>query len=208
MLQSDDYRSDVFGNDAKNVKLVTIFFGANDASDEKLNPRQHVPIPRYKENLKRIVSIVKNECNEDVKILIICPPPICHEERLKYQVQRYGDKATGELERTLELSKSYAEAASEVASELSLPCLNTWQIMCNQGDSTWKSYLCDGLHFSEPGNMFMGENLLKLIQENFSNLHVEPCPHTGNYGSSGSSSKLMKTAPWHDEIDHLKGVPI
>ena len=164
---------------------------------------EHRALERYKANLKRIVSIVKEECGQDVKIFIICPPPICHEARLKFQVERYGDKATGILERTLELSGKYATAASEVALELSIPCLNLWQDMCAEGEEKWQTFLCDGLHLSEAGNIFVGEKIISLIKDKFPDIAITPCPYTGHYGTSGSTSNLKQIAPWHDELQPI-----
>ena len=36
---------------ADNTAAVTLFLGANDASLKDLNPKQHVPLEEYKENL-------------------------------------------------------------------------------------------------------------------------------------------------------------
>ena len=41
-------------------KLVTIFFGANDAAlDDRAHRNQHVPLQEYKENLVKIISHIK-----------------------------------------------------------------------------------------------------------------------------------------------------
>jgi hypothetical protein len=42
-----------------NLALVTVFFGANDASLREHNPRQHVPLTEYKDNLREIVARVR-----------------------------------------------------------------------------------------------------------------------------------------------------
>ena len=46
---------------ADNVKLVTIFFGANDSCIESLNPRHHVPLPQYTKNIESILKFLR-EC--------------------------------------------------------------------------------------------------------------------------------------------------
>jgi len=203
LLSSPKTKSDIFGDDAKNIKLMTVFFGANDASDAVLNARQHVPVDRYRSNLKEIVATIQGECSEDVKVIIIAPPPVHHEGRLRYQKERFGEKATGKLERTLSLSRMYATAAENVSKELDLPCLNVWEQMCAQGDDVWPSFLSDGLHLSKPGNAFVGSKLFDLIGATLPELSVCPCPFTGHYGTSGSNSSINQIAPWHDQIDHL-----
>lgn len=204
-LNTDAGLKDVFGTYSKNenVSLVTVFFGANDASDSILNPRHHVSIQQFKENLKIIAKKVHLHC-PNAKIIIISPPPVHHEGRLKYQIERYREKATGKLERNMTLSEQYAKAAKEVADELNVPNLNLWKEM--QKFDKWNEYLCDGLHFSDKGNAFVGDRLIKVIFEEFPTLKVEPCPFTGYCGNSSSKSELKQFAPWHDEIDHLNSL--
>lgn len=201
---TDEGKTDLFDHD--NVKIVTIFFGANDASDLKLNPRHHVPVERYKSNIKEIASLTRTNFGDDVKIILIAPPPVCHDGRLKFQKDKYKDKATGKLERTLELSGQYAKAMTEVAKELELPCLDVWTMMQDDSSSTtqpWQEYLSDGLHLSAAGNKFVGEALIDLINDLLPELAVTPCAYTGNINSSSRSS-MSRIAPWHDEIDHLQ----
>ena len=56
------------------VRLVTIFFGANDASHVEHNERQHVPLSEYKANLRTIIDHVRAHCAA-AKIILLCPPP-------------------------------------------------------------------------------------------------------------------------------------
>jgi lysophospholipase L1-like esterase len=192
-------KADLFDHD--NVKIVTVFFGANDASDVELNSRQHVPLERYKSNIKEIATLARNNFGVDVKIILIAPPPVCHDARLKFQKEKYKEKATGKLERTLELSGRYAKALTEVAEELNLPCLDVWTKMQNSTSltQTWEEYLSDGLHLSAAGNKFLGEALLDLIDDLLPELAVTK-GITGNIDSSSRSS-MRSIAPWHDEID-------
>jgi isoamyl acetate esterase len=168
-----------------NVALCTIWFGANDASLPELNPHHYVSVPDYQANLRLLVEKAKKllkpssshqQGNNNLRILIITPPPVHHEQRFTYQKQRYGDKATGELERTLENSAAYANACQQVAAELKLPCLNLWEKF--QTDDNWGRFLSDGLHFSSDGHDFVFKCLEEAIQEHFADLAVAPCPHT------------------------------
>lgn len=200
---TDEGEADLFGHD--NVKIVTIFFGANDSSDFELNARHHVPLERYKSNIREIVKLSRRNFGDDVKIILITPPPVCHDGRLKFQKERYKDKATGQLERTLELSGKYAKGLTEVGKELSVPCLDVWTKMQDSSSSKqpWQQYLSDGLHLSAAGNKFVGKALIDLIDELLPEFSVKPCKHTGNINSS-SISIMRRIAPWHDEIDHLQ----
>jgi len=230
-LDTEEGYNDVFGMMMKdneqesNVKLVTIFFGANDASSKDLNPRHHVPISRFESNLKEIVKRCKKHFGPNVNIIFITPPPVCHKSRLEYQIQRYKDKATGELERTLSLSGEYADAVERVAKELKYPCLNIWKTMQEEGETimmkkqrnnspsnkekeSWSIFLSDGLHLSREGNLFVGKSLVKLIDDVYPGIAVTKCPFTDYTGNSASKGGIDLGSeggigPWHDKINHL-----
>jgi lysophospholipase L1-like esterase len=200
LAATDAGRSDLF--DHENVMLVTIFFGANDASDPTLNGRQHVPIVKYESNIKDIVALTRSNFGEDVGIILISPPPVCHDGRLRFQKESYGDGATGKLERTLELSGAYARSAARVANEMGVPFLDLWTGM--QERENWRDFLSDGLHFSSLGNAFVGAAVLDTIDRYFPRLSVKPAPDTGNINSLSTCSSMRTMGPWHDEIDITK----
>lgn len=195
---TDAGKADLF--EFEGVKLVTIFFGANDASDPVHNVRQHVPLEDYKSNIRQIVSLVKAHFGVGVHIVLITPPPVCHEGRLRFQMERYGDKATGVAERTLELSGQYSKALADISSELNLPLLDLWNMM--QLVPSWPNLLSDGLHLSSTGNRFVGEALLDLIERHLPELSVKLCPESGNVNSASKCTGISRAAPWHDEIHH------
>lgn len=181
-----------------NVCLVAIFFGANDASIWEENPRQHVPLDDYRRNLKTLVQRVQ-ETYTAPRILLINPPPLDHEQRLQFQKQRYGDLATGRLERTTEHTSLYAEACLAVAKELTVPCLDLFHAMLKV--EYYSRFLCDGLHFSAEGHDFVAKQILQAILEHFPDLVVTPCPETGQWNNSGSKCPALPTlGPYHDLI--------
>ena len=182
------------------VRLIVIFLGANDASCSVLNARQHVPPETFRRNLKSILHIGQQHC-PFAKFILVAPPPVHHEGRLKYQKERYPSQATGELERTLELSGKYAHAVTQVAEEAGVPCFNVWQEMQEKApEPMWHAYLSDGLHLSPSGNEFVGQRLVEIIQQYYPELAVHPCSHTGLYGNSNAKSNIPQHGPWHDEI--------
>jgi len=194
---AQQHEEDVF---CEHVKLCILFFGANDASDQDLNPRHYVPISQYKDNLKRLIAKCRDKYGQDVAIILMTPPPVQHEQRIEFQKQRYGDKATGKLERNMDLSGQYAAAAQEVATEAKTLCINLWSDM-QQED--WGRFFYDGLHFSANGNDFVARALLQTIDKELPELKVEPCPITKQYANSASSCQQLKqSGPFHDEIDH------
>ena len=202
---TDEGKADLFEHEG--VKLVTIFFGANDASDKELNERQHVPLSTYKSNLQDLVSLTQSNFGKDVKIILMTSPPVCHEGRLRFQKERYKDKATGKLERTLERSGEYAAIVREVSQELNLPLLDLWTNMqftsLGSEREGWRSFLSDGLHLSASGNKFVGESLIEVIDQLMPSLSVKPCPLSGNINSATPCpSDIQRIGPWHDEIDH------
>lgn len=187
--------------DMQDATMVTIFFGANDSSDAVLNPHHHVPLDRFKSNLQKLLDLCKLHFGNEVSIVMIGCPPVHHEQRLKYQAERYGSDATGKLERSLELSERYSLAAEQVASENQLPCLNLWKEM--QTDKNWARFLNDGLHFSREGNEFVGTMLVKTINDAYPEFAVTACPITGQWANSASKCpSLQQSGPYHDQIDH------
>ena len=98
-----------------------IFFGANDASLPKAQGNQHVPIPRYKGNLTKIINHPAVVAHKP-RIVLVAPPPV--NEYLIW----IGDKAKGydKPSRTAIGTKSYADAACELGKELGIPVLNLW----------------------------------------------------------------------------------
>jgi lysophospholipase L1-like esterase len=195
---TDVGKTDLFEHDG--VKLVTIFFGANDASDAVHNARQHVPLEDYKNNIRTIISLAKHNFGSGVSIVLMTPPPVSHEGRIKFQKERYREKATGVLERTLELSGQYAKAVADISSELNLPLLDLWSSM--QAVTSWPTLLSDGLHLSPTGNKFVGEALLCVIEKSLPELSVKLDPVSGNANSASVCQGIGRVGPWHDEIDH------
>jgi isoamyl acetate esterase len=182
-----------------NVALCTIWFGANDASLEEHNPHHFVSLENYEKNLKALVSKA-NKLFDKPNLLLIGPPPVAHEQRFEYQKVRYGDKATGILERTLENSGKYAEACQAVAEELDVPCVNMWEKFQTVED--WPKFLHDGLHFSKEGHDFVFQCLEEAIATHYPSLTVTPCPHTGQACNSGSKCIGLPTfGPYHDQIN-------
>lgn len=182
--------------------LVILWFGANDAGLPGLADHHYVSLEDYQTNLHKLIDRVqsKTKCK---RIMLMSPPPVHHEQRLAFQQQKYGDKATGKLERTMENTAEYARVCSQVAKERNLPCCNLFDLMQQQTD--WASFLHDGLHFSQAGHSWLGPAVVRAIQQAFPELQVMADPRTGQYGNSASTCPLIPgntDGPFHDEIDH------
>lgn len=182
------------------VTLITIFFGANDASDPILNPRHYVPLHKFSQNLEALISLCSQHY-PTAKIVILSAPPVVHAQRLEYQRIRYGDQATGELERTLEGAERYAAAAMDVAEAHSLLGIHLWSLM--QQSPGWETYFNDGLHFSKEGNDMVAKCILQHLAKRYPSLTVTPCPLTGQWANSATvCPDLLPDGPYHDDIHH------
>ena len=185
----------------EHTALVTIFFGANDASLPEHNPRQHVPLDEFAANLRAIVAHLRVHC-PSAALLLLTPPPVCHEQRLTFQRARYPNSPSGVLERTNDNAGRYAAAVLRVANELGLPCVNLWEAMQTTAPGNgWHTFLSDGLHLSPEGNAKVAELVVAEIEAAYPQLHVTADPVTGNFGNSGTRcAGVVRNLPWHDQI--------
>jgi isoamyl acetate esterase len=157
---------------------------------------------RY-QNIRTICALVRKAqtAYSSAKVLLIAPPPVHQEQRLDFQRRRYGEKATGIPERTLEHTKLYASACVEVAQALNIPCLDLFSAMM-EGTDNVGSFLSDGLHFNQAGQEFVGKHLLQAIDRYFPELAVAPDPVMLQPNNSGSMCVALKSSgPYHDEIN-------
>lgn len=110
-------------NSKNRIRLITIFFGANDAALPFAY--QHVPITRYTENLSEMFNMIQNPnskfYNPDAKIILITQPPV-NEVQWKKRCEDNGDR----MNRTAEVAKAYAEAAREIAGQHQIPICDLW----------------------------------------------------------------------------------
>jgi isoamyl acetate esterase len=151
------------------VRLMTVFFGANDATVP--GDPQHVPLDDYREYLRQM-AYHEGVRVHGTKVIFITPPPV-DEWQLDTQ------------NRNAEHTAMYAGACREVAYDLGLPCLDLWSIFMRKAG--WKSgegeshligsrkapksqvlaeLLSDGLHLTNEGYNVWFEELVKLIKRN------------------------------------------
>ncbi len=105
------------------VKLLLIFFGANDACLP--GEKQHVPMEKYQDCLR---SIIRHDCvraHERCKALMITPGPVD-----EWQMDSPQLSSDGYLkrQRTAENTKRYADACRAVAGEMGVPCVDLWGV--------------------------------------------------------------------------------
>lgn len=124
------------------VPLLTIWFGANDATFE--GTLQHVPLLKFKANLKHLIRLVKNSESDyyspETRIVLISPPPV--------------NSHQGVQNRDFTVTKSYAEAVVEVGKEEDIPVLDAWTVFWDASghkEQALETFLTDGLHPSGAG---------------------------------------------------------
>lgn len=159
-------------------KLLTIWFGANDAC---IPPSpQRVPLDKYKANLEWMIQALRSESSEYyspwTRIILFSPPPI----QLSAWAAALADREVPrDLDRTFEETKRYADAAKEVAAAQRVPLVDTY-------DALWKAagekeegltpFLSDGLHLTEKGYEIVYEELIKVISRDIPELHYDKLP--------------------------------
>ncbi|KAI1608800.1 SGNH hydrolase-type esterase domain-containing protein [Exophiala viscosa] len=160
------------------IKLMTVFFGANDACVQ--GSPQHVPLERYKEYLTKIATLDRLNLH-GTKIIMITPAPVD-----EWQFSR--------LERTATTTRQYVTACREVAQTLNLPVIDLWTIFMSKAGWTPNSnhpligsrdaprskvlgeLLSDGLHFTAAAYRIVFDELVKLIREKMPELTPDNMP--------------------------------
>lgn len=104
-----------------NVRLMTVFFGANDACIP--GNAQHVPLDEYLANLKATVQHPTVLAHQ-AKVLLVTPSPVD-----EYQLES-NDLAIGYsgLQRTAANTKRYADACRGLGKQLDVPVVDLWTV--------------------------------------------------------------------------------
>eukprot|EP00512_Aurantiochytrium_limacinum_P013333 CAMPEP_0171582134 /NCGR_PEP_ID=MMETSP0961-20121227/10015_1 /TAXON_ID=87120 /ORGANISM="Aurantiochytrium limacinum, Strain ATCCMYA-1381" /LENGTH=868 /DNA_ID=CAMNT_0012139069 /DNA_START=9 /DNA_END=2615 /DNA_ORIENTATION=+ len=142
-------------------ELAIIWIGANDAVLSTTGAKQFVPLDEYCENLKAMVQMIKDK-ERQVKILVLTPPPVDEGMRLEHQRKKYGDKATGQLERTNANTKNYARLCVETFAEVdNVIVVDLFSTLYTCANLT--ALLSDGLHFSPEGQKMVFTLVMKTV---------------------------------------------
>jgi len=157
------------------VRLLTIWFGANDAALAP-NP-QHVPLPKFKVNLKQIISMVTSPksayYSPSTRILLISPPPVNTYQRNADLAARVEPR---EPDRKFEVTKVYAEAVLEVGKEVGVAVVDAWSRLweaAGKDERSLSAFLYDGLHLNAAGYEIVYNEIIKTIEEKFPELHYD-----------------------------------
>ena len=135
------------------IQLLTIWFGANDACIP--GEEQHVPLPKYKQNLSNLIHIVKDPWSmwysPETRVILITPPPINPPQWLEF-LRNNGYPERDYFDREFDLTKQYAEACKEVAKVENIPVIDTWTALweaCGHDEKNLSKFMTDGLHLNE-----------------------------------------------------------
>ncbi|KAF8466594.1 SGNH hydrolase-type esterase domain-containing protein [Kalaharituber pfeilii] len=151
------------------IRLMIIFFGANDAVIEGRTV-QHVPLEKYRTNLKKLLHHPVLQAHSP-KLLLIIPPPIC-----EYKTQE-DDRAKErtEIQRMAHITKHYADTAREVAKSEGIPGVLHGSKEYARNEKLGE-LLRDGLHFTPVGYQLMFNELMKTIRDNYPELQPDSLP--------------------------------
>ncbi|XP_075413239.1 isoamyl acetate-hydrolyzing esterase 1 homolog isoform X2 [Tenrec ecaudatus] len=143
---------------------VTVFFGANDSALKDENPKQHIPLEEYLDNLKSMVQYLKSVDIPENRVILITPPPLC-ETAWEKECILQGCK----LNRLNLVTGEYAKACLQAAQDCGTDVLDLWTLM-QEDNQDFSSYLSDGLHLSPKGNEFLLSHLWPLLEKKLSPL--------------------------------------
>ncbi|KAJ2232121.1 isoamyl acetate-hydrolyzing esterase [Coemansia sp. RSA 1722] len=161
----------------KAMRLITVFFGANDA---QMAPyKQHVPLPEFVDNMRAIVDAFRSPDSPhyapDALVVLIAPPPVgekmWREDRAEKNMP---------FDRGNSRTKEYAQAVADLAAQLALPCVDMWtaierrvELLRDMPYGGYEEFLRDGLHLNAKGNNLLAQLLLAAIEERAPQLKPE-----------------------------------
>ncbi len=136
------------------VKLLTIWFGANDAVEPE--GTQHVPLEEYSSNLSKLIQLVKSPSSEwyspETRIILLTPPPV--NTTLWLAFLKEIEVPTDHSDRTVERTRTYAEAAIAVGKKEGVPVVDVFSLLwsaAGENEEGLKEFLSDGLHLKPEG---------------------------------------------------------
>ncbi|OAG01528.1 SGNH hydrolase [Paraphaeosphaeria sporulosa] len=165
------------------VRLVTIFFGANDACLPHTTG-QHISLEHFKLNLHKLLSHPCIIAHRDVKVLLITPPPVD-----EWQFDDWEEPAKSA--RKAVIAQAYARAVVEVGAESETAVVDLWGACMREvgwdggeqvpgdrglGRSDLRKLLVDGLHLSGEGYTILCEEMKMVIAREYPELVPEKIP--------------------------------
>ncbi|KAI8050382.1 SGNH hydrolase-type esterase domain-containing protein, partial [Syncephalis plumigaleata] len=163
--QPDDQPASLMIGRPESIELLVIFLGANDAAIPPSG--QHVPLARYRDNLKSLVDLVQSPMSryyaKNTRVLLVTPPPL-DESAWAKQCAKEGRQ----LDRRAATTQKYAEACVKLANELKVPVLDLHTLILEKAGAKQTTplgdYLSDGLHLGPLGNRVLFEGIIGVIK--------------------------------------------
>jgi lysophospholipase L1-like esterase len=156
--------------------LCTVFFGANDAAN---NDRQRTSIEDYRSAMASIVGKAKAYCDH----VVVIGPPCVDDERWNNSLPtRHGDRDNKKV-------GEFSKVAGEVAEANNVPFLDLHAEMLTHAN--WRAFVDeDGLHFGPLGNKLVFDGLVRIIDQNFTELRAR----------DDEPGALKFAAPHHSDV--------
>lgn len=156
-IASPQFR-DIFESKYKSVPgffhLVTVCLGANDASFQSLNPKQHIPLDEFRRNMFTIVATLAELGVESSRIVVIAPPPVV-------DPQKYPHHSEATACHSEAVTSAYRDAAAEVAK---VSGCRFCDVRAYKYDDIW----VDGIHLNKAGNELVVRAVLDVIKSELS----------------------------------------
>ncbi|KLJ13112.1 hypothetical protein EMPG_11931 [Blastomyces silverae] len=184
------------------VRLMTIFFGANDAVLPGF--QQHVPLTLYKDNLIKILTHPLVKEHPETKLLLLTPPPVNEYQFSPADTDADTDadtqpgapepepEPTSPVMRKASQTKQYADACREVGKGLNVPVADIWTAFMTAAgwvdgqplvgsrevpvNEKLQALLSDGLHFNPAGYKVMYDEVTRAIRTHYPHLAPENVP--------------------------------
>ncbi|KAL2259966.1 hypothetical protein VTK26DRAFT_6178 [Humicola hyalothermophila] len=199
------------------VGYVFILFGANDACVPLPTNHQHVPLDKYKANLKRIITH-PNITAHKPKIFLITPPPLDQIRITELDLKNGHPSAT----RHTKVSAAYSEAVRQVAAENpGVTLVDLWKALMDTAIAKTPGFNPKGPALGDPESGVRGylEKLLPdglhLSAESYSIFFDLIKQHVGSeWAGTPDADRVAyvlpdwRDAPWLEEDAHLKGPSI
>ncbi|KLT39356.1 SGNH hydrolase [Cutaneotrichosporon oleaginosum] len=171
---------------AQPARLITIWFGANDAVVE--GGWQHVPLDRFRANLETLVERVRSPHSKwyspQTRVVLVSCPPVVTADRHAAQMAKwreFGSKGAAPWpDRDPATTKKYAMATVELGKTLGVPVLDVYHGICEAAGSEKQEdlarFLYDGLHLNSEGYAVVFEGLKRLILREWPEMDPESLP--------------------------------
>ena len=139
--------------------VVVIFFGANDSSLAEANPKQHVPLAKFKSNIGEMCAYLNSIGMGSSSLILVTPPALC-ESKWAVTCQERGEDMT---DRSGVNTQKYAQAVLEVGKEMNIITADLFGELVKRDNL--EEDLLDGLHFSTGANKVLSEIIIPLLEE-------------------------------------------